>query len=307
MSEPLPEAIMYHYVRDADAQPAVGYAALDVGAFEAQLDAVCRVATPIGWPRLADALAGRQGLPTDAVVLTFDDGLADHHRVVLPALVARGLPAIFFVLARDPRDGLALGHRLHVLLAVRSAHDIRDAVLARLAPPDARRYAALEAGLRARSLSDPDDAWKRPLQRELELVADPILAELVADWVGPEDEVAAALYLDERDRQDLVDAGMSLGGHGRQHPWLDALDEPAMESEIAHSARLLARYGPGPWAFAYPYGGVPRNPGAPLADHGFGAAFTTRAGVRPDRFHIGRHDADEIGRAPLPAGLGRST
>lgn len=291
---------MYHYVHEPGTRPAVGYFALDPTELAAQLDAVCRVATPVGWPALARALAGDASLPHDAVVLTFDDGLADHHRVVLPALAARGLPAIFFVLARDPRDGLTIGHRLHVLFGVRSADQIRAAVVARLSAADARRYAALETRMAARRPSDPNDAWKRPLQRELAPVAGPVLAGLVAEWVGPEDEIAAELYLDERARRDLVAAGLDLGGHGRDHLWLDAVEAGVLDRELADSARLLERYAPGPWPFAYPYGGIPSRPATALAAHGFGAAFTTRPGVRSDRFHIGRYDADGIGRGPLP-------
>ena len=129
----LPEVVMYHYVRDADARPVVGYRGIDPATFDAQLDAICRLGTPVGWADLAAALSGLRALPSDAVLLTFDDGLADHHRVVLPRLVARRLPAIFFVLARDPGDGLTVGHQLHVLLGAHSADDVRAAVVDRFA------------------------------------------------------------------------------------------------------------------------------------------------------------------------------
>lgn len=297
----LPEAIMYHYVRDADARPAVGYRGIDPATLEAQLDAICRVATPVGWPELAAALDGSRALPPDAVVLTFDDGLADHHRVVMPRLATRRLPAIFFVLARDVGDGLALGHQLHVLLGARSAVEVRAAVIDRLQRSDRRRYLALERGLRELHPSDPEDVWKRPLQRDLANVAGPILAELIAEILGPEADLAAELYLDGRQRAELVAEGMTLGGHGRDHSWLDWVGPVAVAREFEHSASLLATYGPAPWPYAYAYGGVPRQAEAALRVRGFAAAFTTGANSRPDRYRIGRYDADVLG-AGLPAG-----
>jgi hypothetical protein len=142
-------------------------------------------------------------------------------------------------------------------------------------------------------LDDPDDVWKRPLQRELADVAGPILASLVDATVGPEAEVADALHLSPRQLDDLVTAGMTLGGHGREHRWLDAVDEMTRRSEIAASAAVLADYGPGPWPFAYPYGGLPSSPRSLLSSAGFAAAFTTVSEQRSDRYRIGRADGDD--------------
>ncbi|HEY2888668.1 MAG TPA: polysaccharide deacetylase family protein, partial [Candidatus Limnocylindrales bacterium] len=274
----LPAGVMYHYVRDAAARPRVNYVAMDPATFEAQLDSLCRIRTPVSWAQLRDALDGRRALPAEAVLLTFDDGLADHHRYVLPILAARGLPAIFFVLARSAGDGLALGHKIHVLGAEMGSAALRDAVAARLGPTEAKRYATLRSKLEAAAGSDPDDPWKRPLQRELEAAADPILSDLIREHLGSETDLARELYLDDRQLRDLVGNGMALGGHGRDHPWLDVVGPRRVRAEIAASTRFLARFGAGPWPFAYPYGGVPSRAGSALGAAGFGAAFTTRAG-----------------------------
>jgi peptidoglycan/xylan/chitin deacetylase (PgdA/CDA1 family) len=286
---------MYHYVRDAAARPRVGYVSMDPARFEAQLDSLCRFRTPVTWTALRDALEGRRALPPDAVLLTFDDGLADHHRQVLPSLAARGLHGVFFVLARTARDGLALGHKLHVLGGAIGSAALRNAVMQRLSPAEAERYATLQANLSAVGATDPDDQWKRPLQRELEATADPILSDLIREHLGTETDLARELYLDGGQLRDLVANGMTLGGHGRDHPWLDFVGRARVRAELAASASFLAPFGAGPWPFAYPYGGVPWAAGSLAAEAGFAAAFTTRAGVGPDRFHIGRHDGDDLG------------
>jgi peptidoglycan/xylan/chitin deacetylase (PgdA/CDA1 family) len=299
----LPDAVMYHYVRDADAHPAVGYRSMDPATFEAQLDSLCRAGTPVGWAAIRDALEGRRGLPGDAIVLTFDDGLADDHRQVLPRLAARGLPGVFFVLARRAEDGLALGQKLPVLGAAMGSAALRDAVAERLPPAAAADYTNLQAALRRAGVTDADDLWKRPLQRELEVAAEPVLAELLHERLGSETDIARELYLDAAQLRDLSRNGMALGGHGRDHPWLDYVGTQRLHAELAASASLMARFAAGPWPFAYPYGGVPTGAGPALREAGFAAAFTTRGGYRHDRFHIGRHDGDELG--PGAGGIGQ--
>jgi peptidoglycan/xylan/chitin deacetylase (PgdA/CDA1 family) len=291
----LPSAVMWHYIRSADTPPRTGYYGVTPEAFEAQLDALCERATPVRWQAVLASLAGNAPLPRDAVLLTFDDGLVDHHRVVLPAFRARGLSGVFFVLSRRPGDSLTVGHALHVLLGIWSPERVRAEVADRLTPADRDRYRAAERELEGVAPEDPDDVWKRPLQRELALAAGPIVRSLVDAAMGPESDVADALHLSPAQLRDLVDAGMTLGGHGRTHPWLDALDEEARRDEITASAALLTRYGTGPWPFAYPYGAAPPSAHSLLGDAGFAAAFTTNAAERSDRFHIGRVDGDDPG------------
>jgi peptidoglycan/xylan/chitin deacetylase (PgdA/CDA1 family) len=302
---PLPNVWMYHYVHDAGSRPVTGYPALGLAEFRLQLDDLCRIGTPVGWNELREAIAGRKPLPPDACMLTFDDGLMDHHRNVLPELEARNLPGIFFALARAPRDGLALGHQLHVLLGVMPATELAAAVEDRLPAAAASAYRKLidveisRAGA-AGDVHDVADPWKRPLQRELATAAAPVLSALVDENVGTEADVAGELYLGQRELADLAAAGHTIGGHGRDHPWLDAVDPSARRRELAASAHLIGAYESGPWPFAYPYGGVPPRPRALLERAGFSAAFTTAA-KRRDPFRLGRHDGDAITPAQLRA------
>jgi peptidoglycan/xylan/chitin deacetylase (PgdA/CDA1 family) len=290
--------VVYHYVRPADELPGTGYGGLDVEVFERQLDDLSRNATPVGWTAVAAALDGRQELPHDAVLVTFDDGLADHHRHVLPRLVARGLAGLFFPLARTPADGLTVGHRIHVLIATLGADRAHEMIVQRFPDRDRERHGALEEIALAARPDDPEDAWKRPLQRELSRAAAGVLSDLVDEFVGPEDEIAASFYLGERDMLDLTEAGMHLGGHGRDHLWLDFEDRLTVRAELAASISLLERLQPGDWPFAYPYGGAGRSAPAEVSRAGFRAAFTT-AERSVGRFRLGRFDGEEIGVTPF--------
>src|SRR6185369_9759392 len=97
----------------------------------------------------------------------------------------------------------------------------------------------------------------------------------------------------------MVAGGMHCGGHSRSHPWFDWIGPEALEAEIATSAEWLANVEPGPWAFAYPYGGLNRAAPAVLAAHNFAAAFSTVDQARhTDAYLVGRFDGEEMLTAP---------
>lgn len=304
--------LMYHYVRPVDPPLRVGASAIDLDTFAAQLDDVTRHATVVGWPDVAAAIAGGVPLPPDAVLLTFDDGEDDHHRYVLPMLLARGLPGTFFVMARDPRDGLTVGHRIHVVLARLSPRQLRDALVDRLSVADQARFRAAEAEQARHRSSDPLDDLKWVLQRDLADAVAPILSRLVEELVGPEADVAAALHLDERQVAELHEAGMTLGGHTQDHVWLDFVAPHEARRQVAASRAQLTGCAPrGGWPFAYPFGGIPVDPGTLFQDTGFTAAFAASATDRTDRWRLGRVDAEILGASPTthprfsPAGAAR--
>jgi peptidoglycan/xylan/chitin deacetylase (PgdA/CDA1 family) len=295
--------LMWHYIRDPGAEPHVGAGSVDLATFDDQLDRIGRHRTVVGWPEVVAALGGGRPLSPDAVLLTFDDGVVDHHRVVLPRLVTRRWSGIFFVTARRPGDRLSVGHRIHVLLADRTAAQVRDAVVDRLEPADRRRFVAAERRERAAGVG-PIDVLKRPLQRDLADSAGPILSALIDERHGSESDVADTLHLSPDQVADLRAEGMSIGGHGRRHLWLDREPADRVRAEIADSAAFLAPE-PRPWAFAYPYGAGHPLATAGLEAAGFAAAFHARPNVAAGRFDLGRVDAEDEGLGAALGGSGR--
>ena len=56
--------------------------------------------------------------------------------------------------------------------------------------------------------------------------------------------------------REMAAGGMYFGGHSRSHPWFDWIDAGARRVEIKASADWIQQFEAGPWAFAYPYGGL---------------------------------------------------
>ncbi len=302
--------IMWHYVRDAADRPAVGAGRVEPATFDRQLDAIAAARAVVGWGDVVDALEGRRALPPDAALLTFDDGLVDHHAAVLPRLVARGWPAIVFATARRSGDRLSVGHRIHVLLADRSPARLRLDVLDRLGPADRSRFLGAERREAAAGL-DELDILKRVLQRDLSGPAGPILSGLIEEQIGTEADVADALHLSRTQLDELDESGLTVGGHGLRHLWLDHEPAIVVRREIDASATFLARRRR-PWAFAYPYGAASLAAIRGLARHPFRAAFLARpvvAAATPAATHpfgLGRVDAEgpDFEAALRPGGAG---
>jgi peptidoglycan/xylan/chitin deacetylase (PgdA/CDA1 family) len=303
--------LMYHYVRDPgdEAELNTGIPGMGVSAFEAQLDFLSENYNLISWPMLRDCLASATPLPERACLLTFDDGVRDHYVNVYPALKRRNLSGLFFALARPAGIPLTLAHKIHFLIASLGFDGLREAYLEQLDAAQRLAYELADARYRpafaSNSLSDEVDIFKLALQRDQSSIAEPILAELFRRHIGPEIEVASRFFLNAEQIEQMAAGGMYFGGHSQSHPWFDWIPAGSQWQEIDASRQWLEHIAPGPWPFAYPYGGLNDRSPELLREQGFLCAFTTRAQRRhSDPYRIGRLDAeayrDPLALASLP-------
>jgi len=253
---------MYHYVRPDDDRPPSGYYRLDRADFRSQLDHFERRYDVLDGDDARAVLDGERPPSDDDLLLTFDDGLADHHEWVLPELRSRGLCGLFFV-STGPLDGRALAvHRVHALLGSHpsdAVHDaLRDAMAARGVARDAEGATdTYGEGGASGEAADAAATVKRLVNFEVppeavDGVLDAVEERLSAPSIDP-----GAFYLSETRLRSLDEAGMLLGAHSVTHPVLSRLPEAAQRAEIRGSFdRLEAVVGPlDRRLFAYPYGG----------------------------------------------------
>lgn len=287
---------MYHYVRDPgdQAEAGTGIPGLPIARFEAQLDDLTQRYTLVDWPAVRAHLLGHAALPPNAALLTFDDGVCDHYLNVFPILRRRGLSGLFFVMARHPSMGLTLAHKIHFLLARLALVELRAALRLRLSPDQRALYERAEQKYHAKGYGAVD-VFKSILQRDLSSHANAWLSELFVKHIGDEATIAADYFLKPEQVTEMVAGGMHFGGHSQTHPWFDWIDEAQQVAEAQASAQWLSHLEPGPWAFAYPYGGF--NAASPhhVQAAGFAAAFTTiDQTTHTDPMLIGRRDGEEL-------------
>jgi peptidoglycan/xylan/chitin deacetylase (PgdA/CDA1 family) len=293
--------MMYHYIRDPGdaAEAGSGIPGMPVKMFEAQLDKLSKQHIFVSWPDVRLAVQEDRSLPSSACLLTFDDGVCDHYLNAFRILHQRNLSGLFFVMDRCESDGFILAHKIHFLLARLGLARLREAIWEKLNPLQRERFTQAEKRYQLKyppvSLDKRINLLKAVLQRDLSFEVNPLLSDLFETQVGSEKETARNYYLNTEQIDEMAAAGMHFGGHSRSHPWFDWIDAEARTTEIKASANWVGQFEPGPWAFAYPYGGLSKDSPNLLRGYGFAAAFTTQTQLRhANPYFIGRLDGEEI-------------
>jgi peptidoglycan/xylan/chitin deacetylase (PgdA/CDA1 family) len=296
---------MYHYVRETSATPFPGIRALAPALFERQLDWLQANFTLVDLARVDAAFNGGPPLPSDSALLTFDDGLVDHHEVVFPVLRARGLSGVFFASydASGPEPRLLSVHKTQFLLATMGARALERAVLAECALTPARAEPARPV-FGADEWDEADErATKQLINSELPFAeADRVLDLLFERHIGSAAATARALYLNAEAIGDMARNGMAFGYHTRTHRMLSRLDDRAQAQEIESGVSWIEGLtGQTRVPFCYPWGGpdtyTPHTVRI-LADSGYALAFNTvRRRLQPGvdgRFEIPRIDTRDL-------------
>lgn len=258
--------VRHHRIYDDTARPLyrLGVAR---SVFEAQLDTLVGAGlTPV---TVAEGLAGLSaGRPGTRVALSFDDGYADNVTLALPALVARGARASFYLTAGwiesratpwwDVLAGM-LARTRQPRLVWAAPDGTLDLPLDR---PDCRTR-ALQA-LLPRLRLNPEHQAER-------------LASL-AHALGEPAEAACELATWQQCAA-LGAAGMETGAHTLHHPFLSLLSPEQQRAEIEGSIeRIDQRLGVRPRGLAYPAGDHDATTVAVARAAGLAYAVTTRTG-----------------------------
>jgi peptidoglycan/xylan/chitin deacetylase (PgdA/CDA1 family) len=255
---PARRVIMFHGVDEVE---------MPVDVFESNLRWLAERFHIVSLATMVDGvLKGRAPDPRGELVLTFDDGLANHFDAAYPVLQRLGLPATYFVCpeliegrrwiwnqeARERLKTLDAPTRLDFAqrsLATASG-DIEALVQRMKDMPIADRQRA-EDDLRARTPAFVPS----PLQRQRF------------------DQIAWS------DLERLDPALITIGSHTLSHPILPSIDDATLEREVRDSRQILERkLGRTVDLFCYPNGAQDDRVHAAVARH-YRAAVTTRYGL----------------------------
>ena len=183
-------------------------------------------------------------LPETVAVVTFDDGFKDVIEHALPLLQRWRVPATVYCCSAPFVERTVLNvHRVHLLQAKLGLDRFRDAFdeLRASRPPVALEPSTHPGLLGLYPYDDePTRRFKRLLNFELPYrELDPILRELFERFIGPDQEVAAKLYLSESDLRRCQDAGLEIGVHGHSHRVLSRLTEDEQRVELGTCVEYL--------------------------------------------------------------------
>lgn len=297
--------VMYHYVRDSAATAFPDIRALTSDLFDRQLDWLQANYTVVDPATVEAALDGHAVLPSNAALLTFDDGFIDHYETVLPRLRTRRLRGTFFLTeeACGERPRLLAVHKTQFLLARMGVEAFGRAVL------QACDASALPRGATrdVLGLDRWDDAGARAIKNlishELPFVeAERVLDALFARHIGDSAAFARDLYVSTAMVREMSAAGMTFGYHTRSHRLLARLSTDEQEAELANGvAWIRALTGQATVSFCYPWGGPQTYTSETvriLRESGYSIAFNTvrrRVSLAEDnRYELPRIDTRDL-------------
>ena len=202
-----------------------------------------------------DLVSGRP-MPKNAVVLSFDDGLAECYTVARPLLLKHGLPCTFFV-SPPHLDNRRMFFFNKASLLLGSLTEMAEAE--RL-----RRLGAMSDLVGRRFLDLPSFArwlttWLRTIRVEDEKTLDRLCGLAAVDT-----ERYLALrqpYMTTAQVRTLAADGFTIGGHALRHVALGAFPDTTIITEVVESCRVAARLSGAtrvPFAFPYDANGVDR-------------------------------------------------
>jgi peptidoglycan/xylan/chitin deacetylase (PgdA/CDA1 family) len=299
---------MYHYVRPVPTQLDY-FRYLHVDDFRRQLDWFTAHYTFIERDAFLRSL--REGRACEGVVLTFDDGLSDHYRYVVPELTKRGLWGIFYVPTGMYTKGKLLDvHRIHLLLGRfggETALELLQDILTEEMMSHHHVKDFHEATYGSQRNDPATNSFKRILNFFIsyewrERVLDRLMERFLAD--GNERNLVDEFYMTAPQIRVIHDAGMLVGSHGVSHLVMSKLGLKEQEREIADSFAFLEEAtGSRPITFCYPHGGFhtfTRETEQLLTTHGALFSFNVEArdatvdDVRLRPQALPRHDCNKF-------------
>lgn len=286
--------VMYHYVRRIAGSRFPEIKGRETEDFERQVAYLKRHHQIVTMEQVIAACDGDvEAVPENAVLLTFDDGYVDHFSDAFPVLQRLGVAGTFFVPVTAITERKMLDvNKVHFLLASAVGVDsIVEAIDRRVSGAAADKAAEVHSVQHYRAAHWAANRFdsaeviyaKRMLQHALpDRLRRELLDDLFRQWVASDErDFANHLYMSEANLREMTAAGMTIGAHSANHPWLDRCDIPTQESEIAQSAAFLAGLGirQTQWTFCYPYGAYNSDTLELLLRRGFTLGVTTRVGL----------------------------
>ena len=241
------------------------------------------------YEEIVSRYSGGAKLPSNSVVLTFDDGLVECHSIVRGLLKKHGVPAIFFI-ATDYVDNRSVFYKHIVSLCI-------DRLLSLDEPGASGLWERVtrDLGISFKSV-ESCCRWLRACPaRQADLVFD--FARLLD--IDPQQFARTTQpFMSAAQVRDLAADGFTVGAHTMSHRPASELSENEVTHEIAESCRAVrAMTGVASVPFAFPFSGrgvENRTIDKVRSECGELALVFDSRGLRSDRSRINRVDGERL-------------
>ena len=259
--------VMYHYVRELSGSKYPEINALLTSEFRNQINFFKKNYTFINIQDCVDALREDcvEELPSNSILLTFDDAIIDHYTNVFPILEDEKIQGVFFPPSKPVSENIVLDiHKIHYIIASTSVENILSYIYTLLDEfreiykLESNEYYFTKLALKSRYDSKEVIFIKRLLQAELSnqlrwIITDKLFNKYVS---SDEKSFSYEQYMTLEQLQCMAENGMHIGGHGYNHYWLERLSIEEQEKEIDLTLSFLGDVGVKvkDWVMCYPFG-----------------------------------------------------
>jgi len=283
--------IMYHYVRELPFTRYPKIKGLLVSQFKEQLDYLSRHYEFVTIGDCLKAIYEDADLPSNAVLLTFDDGYSDHFENVFPILKERKIQGCFFPQAKAVQERNVLDvNKIHFVLASTDDPAKMKQEIFSLMDELRSKYnlASQEEYYAKYAIDDRFDTKdilfiKLLLQKGLpEGARQEIANRLFKKYVSVDEKAFAnELYMSMEQLQCMYHEGMSIGSHGYSHIWMSTVSAKEQEKDVDMSLQFLKQLGVNghPWVMCYPFGSYNDSLISILKKRNCGLALTIKVDI----------------------------
>jgi len=256
--------VNYHYVRPIKGSRYPTLKGLEIKKFINQINFLIKNYNIISGDDLINSIIHKIKLPNKACLLTFDDGLKDHYNYVMPELIKRKISGCFFPSAENViKKNVTETSKIHFILEKQKKTDliIRDIniflKLKNSPLPNKEVYNNFDNFFIKRYDNKKIKYVKYLLQS---WIPDPINQECCTFLFNKylninEEEFSKNLYLSSKEIREMINNGMTIGGHGYRHIRLGDLNFKNQEIEINQMLNFLKKFNINKkWIMCYPYG-----------------------------------------------------
>ena len=251
-------AIMYHYVREQDEKrPHKGIFGLGIDSFKKQIEAISTkftFCTVNEFSRMTKTDNKRY------CMLTFDDGLKDHHEVFV-YLKEKGIRATFFLITSTFDESKVINsHKMHLLLEKTNAYELGNSLNAFLENKHPELFQQFH-------VHDKYKRWNKQFGNIFTInfkfaiaslpqqISKKFLDDQFSTYYDSEEKVSKEFYLSEAQIKQMHDDGMEIGCHTHNHNNLKIQSSIQQQNEIERSKNILEGIIKDPvTSISYPYG-----------------------------------------------------
>ena len=303
--------IMYHYVRELPETRYPGIKGLLLSEFKQQLTYLKRHYTFVDIPDCINALHNNYDLPSNACLLTFDDGYIDHFDNVFPLLKKNNIQGCFFPSSKAILEEEVLDvNKIHFILATMSNN--KDKLISDVYSEldrfrsnynlKSNEYYYSKLAINNRFDTGEIIFIKRLLQVELEEELRRVIVDKLFKKYVTKDErsFSRELYMDIDQIKFMAENNMYIGSHGYNHYWLDKMNQEKQRTEVRKSIRFLKMVNSSTknWVICYPYGAYNQSLIEILKKEGCALGFTTKVGFanisKENAYTLPRFDTNDF-------------